>query len=234
MENYSIAFFIGLLGSLHCVGMCGPIAFALPLKKSSKLYQVFGAVIYNFGRIITYALLGFIFGFFGQGIKLASSQQFLSIAIGVILIASVFFPLSWLNKLNPNNKIIQLIGSVKQQLGLLLRSSKPFNLLRIGLLNGFLPCGLVYTALGGAIATGNTQEGVWFMVFFGLGTLPLMFLAVQFANFVSLAFRNKIRKIFPFLLVLIGVLFVLRGLNLNIPYLSPKINVERPFVQDCD
>lgn len=234
MENYSIAFFIGLLGSLHCVGMCGPIAFALPLKRSSKTYQLIGAIIYNFGRIITYALLGFIFGFFGQGIKLASSQQFLSIAIGIILIASVFFPLRWINKISPTNKITQLISTVKQQLGLLLLSSKPFNLLRIGLLNGFLPCGLVYTALGGAIATGTTQQGVWFMVFFGLGTLPLMFLAVQLSNFVSLTLRNKIRKIFPFLLVLIGVLFVLRGLNLNIPYLSPKINIERPFIQNCD
>lgn len=234
MENYSVAFLIGLLGSLHCVGMCGPIAFALPLKRSSKTYKITGALIYNFGRIITYALLGFVFGFFGQGIKLASSQQFLSLFIGFLLIASVFIPLNWLNKLNPSSKIVRLVNTFKQQLGLLLKSSKPFNLLRIGMLNGFLPCGLVYTAIGGAIATGNTIQGIWFMFFFGLGTLSLMFLAVQLANFVSLTIRNKIRKIFPYLLVLIGILFVLRGLNLNIPYLSPKINVERPFVQDCD
>ena len=194
MENYSIAFFIGLLGSLHCVGMCGPIAFALPLKKSSKTYKITGALIYNFGRIITYALLGFVFGFFGQGIKLASSQQFLTIAIGIILIVSVIFPLKWLNKISPNNKITQLVSTSKQQLGLLLQSSKSFNLLKIGMLNGFLPCGLVYTAIGGAIATGNNQQGILFMLFFGLGTLPLMFLAVQLANFMNLTIRNKIRK----------------------------------------
>lgn len=234
MENYSIAFFIGLLGSLHCVGMCGPIAFALPLKNTSRLYQLFGATVYNFGRVVTYALLGFVFGFFGQGIKLASSQQFLSIAIGVILILSVFFPAKWVNKFTPNGKITLFINAVKQQLGLLLRSSKPFNLLKIGVLNGFLPCGLVYTAIGGAIATGNTQTGVFFMIFFGLGTIPLMFFTTQFATVVSVSIRNKIKKVLPYLLVLIGLLFILRGLNLNIPYLSPKINVERPFIQDCE
>jgi len=233
MENYSIAFFIGLLGSLHCVGMCGPIAFALPLKSATNAYKILGALIYNFGRIVTYASLGLVFGFFGQGIKVASSQQFLSIGVGVILILSVFLPYQWLSNIHPTGIITSYIGKIKQQLGLLFQSSKPSNLFLIGLLNGFLPCGLVYVAIGGSIASGNLINGALFMFFFGLGTLPLMFLAVQLANFISVAFRNKIRKFFPILIIIIGVLFILRGLNLNIPYISPKINVERPFVQDC-
>lgn len=234
MEILLGAFIIGLLGSLHCIGMCGPIAFALPLKSATKSYKILGAFIYNWGRIFTYASLGLAFGFFGQGIKLASSQQFLSIAVGVILVLSVFFPYQRWNNIHPTSFITSYIGKIKQQLGVLFQSSKPSNLFLIGLLNGFLPCGLVYVAIGGSIASGNLINGALFMVFFGLGTLPLMFLAVQLANFISVALRNKIRKIFPLLIVLIGMLFIIRGLNLNIPYLSPKINIERPFVQDCD
>ena len=118
-------------------------------------------------------------------------------------------------------------------LGKLLKSSSTSNLLLIGLLNGLLPCGLVYAAIGGSIATGNTTDGALFMLAFGLGTLPMMFSAVLLSNFISLKFRNRIRKVIPVFIVLLGCLFIVRGLNLNIPYLSPKINVERPFIQDC-
>ncbi len=233
MEILIVGFVLGFLGSLHCIGMCGPIAFALPLKNSSVGYRIVGALTYNFGRIVTYSLLGFVFGFFGQGIKTASSQQFLSILIGSILILGVLIPSKWLNNLSPTSFVYQQIAFVKQKLGALLKSSSLHNLWFIGFLNGFLPCGLVYTAIGSAIALGDVYKSIWFMAAFGLGTLPLMFLATQLASVVSVSIRNKIRKFFPILIIIIGVLFILRGLNLNIPYISPKINVERPFVQDC-
>lgn len=233
MELVSAGFVLGFLGSLHCIGMCGSIAFALPLKNASFAYRMMGAFSYNLGRITTYSLFGLIFGLFGEGIKTASSQQFLSILIGSILILGVIVPAKWLNNLSPTSFVYRQIAFVKQQLGTLLKSSSLHNLWLIGFLNGFLPCGLVYTAIGAAIAFGEIKNSVLFMVAFGLGTLPLMFLATQLASVVSVAIRNKIRKFFPILIITIGLLFILRGLNLNIPYISPKINVERPFIQDC-
>jgi sulfite exporter TauE/SafE len=157
----------------------------------------------------------------------------ISIVLGVVFILSALLPKSLLNKINPTGSIGFYISRVKNSLGKLLSSSSPLNLILIGLLNGLLPCGLVYAAIGGSIATGNVIEGAFFMMAFGIGTLPMMFTAVLLSNFISINFRNKIRKIIPIFIILMGCLFILRGLNLGVPYLSPKINVVQPFIQDC-
>ncbi|MBL4592400.1 MAG: sulfite exporter TauE/SafE family protein [Flavobacteriales bacterium] len=233
MELFVTAVTIGLVGSFHCIGMCGPIAFALPIKSNTLYHRIISGVLYNSGRLTTYILFGLLFGIIGQGISTASTQQTISIILGVIFILSVIIPKSIINKISPTNTIGFYISKVKNGLGKLLKSSSTSNLLLIGLLNGLLPCGLVYAAIGGSIATGNTTDGALFMLAFGLGTLPMMFSAVLLSNFISLKFRNRIRKVIPVFIVLLGCLFIVRGLNLNIPYLSPKINVERPFIQDC-
>lgn len=234
MELYITAFTIGLVGSFHCIGMCGPIAFALPIKKNTPFHRILSGVIYNSGRITTYVLFGLLFGTLGQGISTASTQQAISITLGVIFILSVVLPKSLVNKINPTSNIGFFISKVKTGLSKLLSSSSTPNLILIGLLNGLLPCGLVYAAIGGSIATGNTTEGALYMLVFGLGTLPMMFTAVLITNFISINFRNRIKKMIPIFVILLGVLFIVRGLNLNIPYLSPKINVVQPFIQDCD
>ena len=234
MELYITAFTIGLVGSFHCIGMCGPIAFALPVKKNTPFYRVFSGTIYNIGRITTYILFGVLFGTLGQGISTASTQQGISIALGIVFILSVILPKSLINKINPTSTIGFYISKVKVGLSKLLSSSSTPNLLLIGLLNGLLPCGLVYAAIGGSIATGKTIDGALYMFAFGLGTLPMMFTAVLLSNFITIGFRNKIKKLIPVFVIILGCLFILRGLNLNIPYLSPKINVVQPFLQDCD
>lgn len=234
MQLFITAFTIGLVGSFHCIGMCGPIAFALPVKSTSFFHKIISAILYNSGRLTTYVLFGLLFGIIGQGISTASTQQTISIALGVILIFSVILPKSVINKINPTSTIGFYISKVKTSLGKLLQSSSTPNLIFIGLLNGLLPCGLVYAAIGGSIATGSVTDGALFMLAFGLGTLPMMFSAVLLSNFISLSFRNKIRKTIPVFVIILGVLFIVRGLNLNIPYLSPKIDVARPFIQDCD
>jgi uncharacterized protein len=234
MELYITAFTIGLVGSFHCIGMCGPIAFALPVKKNTPFYRVFSGTIYNIGRITTYILFGVLFGTLGQGISTASTQQGISIALGIVFILSVILPKSLINKINPTSTIGFYISKVKVGLSKLLSSSSTPNLLLIGLLNGLLPCGLVYAAIGGSIATGKTIDGALYMFAFGLGTLPMMFTAVLLSNFITIGFRNKIKKLIPVFVIILGCLFILRGLNLNIPFLSPKINVVQPFLQDCD
>lgn len=233
MEYISIAFFIGLLGSFHCLGMCGPIAFALPLKSKSNLYRITASITYNTGRITTYSIFGLVFGLVGQGLKTANTQQFISVTIGVLMILSVIIPKKYTNKVALFSEAVLFINQLKKVLGKYILSSRLYAVFITGMLNGLLPCGLVYAALGGALAMSTLQENIMFMFMFGLGTFPLMLLAVYLSNFISVAIRNKIRKIVPIFLILLGAQFIVRGLNLNIPYLSPKINVEQPFIQDC-
>jgi sulfite exporter TauE/SafE len=94
----------------------------------------------------------------------------------------------------------------------------------IGILNGFLPCGLVYVALAGAIASGDAISGAAVMILFGLGTIPAMFAASVFGKFINIGIRTKLRKAVPALAILLAAVFILRGLNLGIPYLSPRLN----------
>jgi sulfite exporter TauE/SafE len=233
MELFITAFTIGLVGSFHCIGMCGPIAFALPTKSRAAHHKIISAIVYNLGRITTYVMFGLLFGVVGQGISTAGSQQTISIFLGVVFILSALVPKSLLNKIDPTSVIGFYISNVKNSLGKLLSSSSVSNLILIGLLNGLLPCGLVYAAIGGSIATGNAVDGALFMMSFGLGTLPMMFSAVLLSNFISIKFRNRIKRAIPVFVIIMGCMFILRGLNLGVPYLSPKINVVQPFIQDC-
>lgn len=216
------AFILGLLGSFHCIGMCGPIAFALPLDRSSKGKMIFQTMLYHLGRLTTYSLIGVLFGVIGKGLYLAGFQQRLSILMGVIMIITVVIPVSVFNRFNITKPLYRLVGEVKQQLGIYLKKKSNKSIFLIGFFNGFLPCGLVYMALIGSIATSSAVIGSLYMFLFGIGTLPMMTLAVYAGNFLKISLRNKIQKIIPVFIVIIGLLFILRGLGLGIPYISPS------------
>jgi len=215
------ALILGLAGSFHCIGMCGPIAFILPIDKSSAAKTFIQTFLYHFGRLISYAIIGILFGFLGKGLYLAGFQQNLSILMGVIMILTVIIPVSIFNKFNFSKPLYKLIGKLKQYLGLYLNKKSNKAIFTIGFLNGFLPCGLVYMALIGAISTGNAFQGELYMAVFGLGTIPMMSGAILLGNFINISIRNKIQKIIPILVIIIGLLFILRGLGLGIPYISP-------------
>ncbi|UMB61365.1 sulfite exporter TauE/SafE family protein [Lutibacter sp. A80] len=216
------ALVLGLAGSFHCIGMCGPIAFVLPVDRSSKSKLIFQTILYHLGRIISYSLIGLLFGFIGKGLYLAGFQQRLSILMGVVMIAIVIIPVSIFNKYNFSKPIYKIIGKVKHKLGLYLTKKSNKALFLIGFFNGFLPCGLVYMALLGSISTGNVLNGSLYMAIFGVGTIPLMTGAIFLGDFVNLSIRNKIQKAIPVFVVIIGLLFILRGLGLGIPYISPS------------
>lgn len=223
------AFLTGLLGSFHCVGMCGPIALVTPQVGNSMWQKVIGKVIYNLGRIITYSILGGVIGYFGFGLKLAGLQQSISLFCGVFIMVFVgikFIKPQWLN----GNGLGINTGKI---LGKLLTQKNYTSLLSIGLLNGLLPCGFVYIALVGSLATQSAKDGALFMALFGLGTFPLMFMVGLLGQFITLNTRQKVNKAMPFLALFIGALFVLRGLNLGIPYISPKLNQQQTQVEDC-
>lgn len=215
------AIVLGLMGSFHCIGMCGPIALALPLNNTSWFTRIIGALLYNIGRAITYALMGAVFGILGEGLQLGGFQRWISIAMGTIMILAIVFPALFRGSGKLDKYLYGYNTRLKKRFGVLFNQRSYSSLLIIGLLNGLLPCGLVYMALAGAIATGGVSSGALFMFIFGLGTLPMLLLLSLAGNVVSESFKASINKIIPYVIVIIGILFILRGLNLGIPFISP-------------
>lgn len=228
------ALLFGLISSLHCVGMCGPIAMMLPVDRSNEAKKILQIVVYHLGRITAYASLGLVFGLLGKGFYLAGIQQHLSILAGVFMILIVIIPEKIFMRYNFSKPVFRIISKVKSALGNQFKKKNNSALFTIGLLNGYLPCGLVYMALFGALAMQNSTLGVLYMILYGLGTIPLMSLAVYFGGFLSLNLRNKFQKIIPILGVVIGVLFILRGLGLSIDHISPgSMNLFVKAQPDC-
>jgi sulfite exporter TauE/SafE len=204
--------------------MCGPIAIALPLNNQSWFARVSGGLLYNTGRTITYAALGAIFGLAGMGLALGGLQQWVSIILGAVMILAVLIP-----RLGAaSTKMTKLSDSIslllKKPFVKLFRIRTYHSLFLIGLLNGFLPCGLVYIALAGALVMSRVYEGAFYMIAFGLGTIPMMLAISVAGNIISLKLRKRLSKVIPLFIILLGILFILRGLNLGIPYISPKLS----------
>jgi uncharacterized protein len=212
---------LGLLGSFHCVGMCGPIAFMLPVSRDNKVKKVFQIFLYHAGRLLAYSIIGLAFGLIGKSLNLFGFQQQLSIFIGALMILVILLPLLGVHKLNFSGPLTMFIGKIKSSMGAAFKKKTADTFLSIGFLNGFLPCGLVYMAVFGAVATGDIFSGSIYMLMFGIGTIPLMTTAVYFSTLLTPSLRLRIRKLIPAFVVLIGLLFILRGLGLGIPYVSP-------------
>lgn len=229
------ALILGLMGSFHCAGMCGPIAIALPLHGNTIPQKIFGGALYNIGRTVTYGIMGAIFGFLGQGVGMLGFQQKISVVMGALMIISVLFPALFKNQYRMDKSWFSFVRKLKKSIGKMFSIRSFSSLFFIGLLNGLLPCGLVYMAIAGAIGTGGVVEGSLYMILFGLGTIPMMLSISLAGNVMSLAVRNKINKLIPVLIVVVGILFVLRGLSLGIPYLSPpKQKIEMKFEQGLE
>ncbi len=202
--------------------MCGPIAMMLPVDRNNLAKKTSQIITYHLGRLAAYAAIGLVFGLLGRGLFLAGMQQKLSVIIGVAMIAIILIPEKVFAKYNFSKPVFQLISKIKSTLGSQFKNKSYKSLFTIGLLNGFLPCGMVYVALFGAIATQSATLGVLYMVLFGLGTVPIMSSVVYLNSFLTIPVRNKIQKFIPYVAVIIGILFIFRGLGLGIPYLSPS------------
>ena len=215
---------LGFLGSFHCVAMCGPIALAIPLDRKNLRSEVTGILSYNGGRILTYSLLGSLFGLVGHSFVLAGYQRSLSIVLGLSLLASVIIPKTAFSRLQFKGGLFLMIARRKADVGKLFRRTGFSSLFLIGTLNGLLPCGFVYAGLAGSLLSGGILKGALFMALFGLGTLPAM-AALSFAgNKLSAGFRVFIRRVLPVLVLFMGVLLILRGLNLGLPFISPDLS----------
>lgn len=219
-----LAFVIGLVGSLHCAGMCGPLALALPASGNSAAAYLAGRSAYNAGRIITYGCLGLVFGLAGRTFSLAGIQQWVSIVLGVMLIGGLFAS----RQLALWRPATLVVDSLKQSMAGLLRRRSVFSLGLLGLLNGLLPCGLVYVAAAGATATGGVLSGAEYMTAFGLGTVPMMLAISLSGKLVPIRLRLQLRRAIPITVFLVGALLILRGMSLGVPYISPDLSPATP------
>jgi sulfite exporter TauE/SafE len=216
------AFLFGLISSFHCIGMCGPIAMMLPVERNNPTKKVAQIITYHLGRLTAYGSIGLLFGLLGKGLFLAGIQQQMSVIIGIAMIVVIVTPEKVFAQYNFSKPVFRWISKMKQTLGSHFKNKSYKSLFIIGLLNGLLPCGMVYVALFGAIAMQSAGFGVLYMLLFGLGTVPMMSVVVYVNSFLTVPFRNKIQKVIPYVGVIIGVLFILRGLGLGIPYVSPS------------
>lgn len=215
---YLSALLIGFLGSMHCIAMCSPVTLLLG-KNQRSIEFIIQRLSYNTGRIIGYSILGVVAGVFGKVINLVGLQQWISIALGVSLLILVLIYGS--SKFyNPSFQPLQKLANLlRTKFSTIYKSELKIKGLLIGLLNGFLPCGLVYMAVLGAITMDTIANSIIYMIVFGFGTWPMM-LVVSFLSGKILKFSNvNLLRVVP---VIIAVLFIVRGLGLGIPYISPN------------
>ena len=221
------AFLLGFVGSAHCAGMCGPLALALPGGKRGTF--VVGRVLYNLGRIVTYMAMGAVFGLLGQGLALAGLQRWLSVVLGVIILAGLFSSRRFGGAL-PVTRAVQWL---KAALGRQFQRRELASLFIVGMLNGLLPCGLVYIACAGAAAMGSLMSGVDYMMAFGLGTVPMLLTISLVGTKLQFVLRLRLQRLIPVSLAIIGALLLLRGMALGIPYVSPKPPAEPAAARCC-
>lgn len=214
---------MGGIGSLHCVGMCGPLALAVPVPGGSVQAKLLATLLYNIGRVVTYAVLGAAFGLAGFSLSLFGFQQWLSILAGAAIIVYLLYPqLSFYKK--GHERFQGMMARLRSALATLFKKKNYRSVFFIGLLNGLLPCGLVYMAIATSVATGSVGKSSFFMAAFGLGTLPLMWTASFFGHMISFKARTTIRKAYPYILFIMACFLIIRGMGLSIPYLSPQLH----------
>ena len=224
---------LGFLGSFHCLGMCGPLALSLPVHHFLPTKKFFSILFYNVGRLFTYSVFGLLFGIIGSRLYIAGFQQKFSLFLGILLLVYLIFSFFKLRKIPFSTESWELVGRIKNSFSFLLKKRSISSFFLLGCLNGLLPCGMVYFATSGALLSETILQGVLFMAFFAFGTFPVMMLISFFGKLFTLNFRVRLSKFVPVFVSLMAILFIVRGLNLGIPYLSPKYEKEKPLVIIC-
>lgn len=222
--DFAIAYVLGFLGSLHCAAMCGPLMLALPVPPGGPGRFLAGRIIYQLGRIATYCLLGIVAGLVGKSIYIAGFQGWLSIALGLAILLGFLAS----KRISLSAPVVRLVSKLKTAMSAQLWRRGIRSLALLGMLNGLLPCGLVYVAVAGAVARGNITGGILYMALFGLGTMPMMLGISLTGKLFPPQLRLKLRSAIPVGVYVLAGLLILRGLSLGIPYVSPDLNSSAP------
>jgi sulfite exporter TauE/SafE len=211
------AFILGLAGSLHCAAMCGPLTLLVPVTGPRMSQKISSRLLYNAGRLFTYAILGALFGAFGRAFAIVGLQRWISVIAGVVVLLGLGFSTFHVPMSAGLNRIVT---AVKSRFSVLLRKRTLPSIASLGALNGLLPCGLVYIAATASAATANSIAGALYMVVFGLGTVPMLLMIGLGGGSVRLS-PLKVKRLMPIVAAVAGVLLIVRGLGLGIPYVSP-------------
>lgn len=212
---YWTALSLGFLGSLHCLGMCAPLMLAFPMSRQQKWQLVSDALQYNFGRVLTYGLLGLLFGFLGKGLFIAGIQKEFTLFLGIVLLLVVLF------KINVEYHLLRIpifqkySQFIRHKISALMRHRNSHFLL--GFVNGFLPCGLVYLALAGAVTTATAWNGAAFMLLFGLGTVPLMLSTFLLGRKLQNRFRTVLSYVGNIAMLALAIFLIYRGVSVEFP-----------------
>lgn len=232
MNNLPLAFLMGLLGSLHCAVMCGPLMLSLPLQQTSFFKSAFQVLLYQFGRISIYTLLGVLVGWIGNSFAVFANQEMLSLTIGVLLVVFTILQLSGHQLKSIHHLQQKIIAPLSKLMGKFY--GLPVWGFFAGLLNGLLPCGMVYLALATALNTASPQGGATFMFLFGIGTMPLMLMISLGGIYLKKYIRFNTQKLVPYFMLFMGALLILRAADLGIPFLSPaNTNHLQGQVESC-
>lgn len=220
------ALLLGFVGSLHCVGMCGPLVLMLPADTHHIGKYFLGRVLYNIGRILMYGFIGLLIGFIGEQLSFFFSQKWLSAIIGVLILIVVLLPARLQQKLEIYSSIAQLTSFVKRSFAKLYKQNRFFTQFLFGLVNGLLPCGLVYAALAGAFLQPKALDGGLYMLLFGIGTIPMMLSVSLGAGWIRKLLGNKVQRLIPITYGLVAIWLIMRGFNISIPnlYTAPDVN----------
>ena len=211
----------GATGSLHCVGMCGPLVLAVPGPNAPWRFWV-GRLVYHTGRTLSYMTLGGLIGSLGWAIALQGYQGTLSLALGVLMLSAVLIrPVRrWVKQFEAAPA--HLLSKLKGPLQALMKQPGTGNLFALGVLNGLLPCGFSYAAIATALAAGSLVNSMLFMGAFGLATFPAL-LAVQWmGRRAPASWRTTLLKLAPYGIAIVGLLLIVRGLSLGV-FLSPEL-----------
>jgi len=232
MSFLPLAFLMGFLGSLHCAVMCGPIVLGLPLNKQGNWQNITQVFLYQIGRILIYTILGFLVGWVGSAFSVFARQETISLVIGILLIAFTILQLSgrYVNSFQRlQNKLVLPISKLMGKVFKL-----PLWGFFAGMLNGLIPCGMVYLALATALNSATSQSGAAFMLLFGLGTSPLMLFISLAGIYLKKYIRFNSQKLMPWFALFIGALFILRSANLGIPFISPVTQATYGNAAQCN
>ena len=226
-------FLLGATGSLHCIGMCGPLSLVLPTASLSTKQKFLSLSLYQVGRILTYIVIGICFGLTGQLVRIAGFQQWFSVIAGsiILLIALSYFFTKANFHFIPFQKFYNWVQS--SILNILNKYSGYKSFILLGLANGLLPCGMVYLALAMALSVSNLSHSILFMASFGAGTYPAMMLAGFGLRMINPQLRASFRKIVPIVVALTGILLILRGITVDLNSIGIAYKLEAGRVISC-
>lgn len=226
------ALIMGFLGSFHCVIMCTPLMLSVPLYSVNGIKILKERAVYQIGRILSYILIGLIFYSIGQNVFLINFQNYLSIAIGIFLIiyaASSIFNISF-KAFSWTSKITFSLQAIFKRF---IAQKNLLSRFLLGVSNGFLPCGLVYMAALTSVLQTNVNANISYMLWFGIGTLPAVMGFLAIGNVAYKKIGSQVLNWTPYFFSILGILFVIRGLELNIKFLSPILDYTVGEINNC-